>query len=491
MTATAAPESTDAQPARPLPAVPGPRSARGPSPTRDRFLDALRLLVMVLVVLQHWSLPVLSYSSSSGVLTTGTVISTDGGFALTWIAQVMPLIFFVGGAANLLSHRSAAAKGTSTSEWLAKRLRRLAWPVLPLAAAWMAASSLLIAAGVPEQPVRIGAEAAGIVLWFLAVYVLVVVATPVLARADARFGWYATAALFAAAAVVDAVRFGTGIEAVGYLNVALVWPVVHQLGFRYAAGEIRRLPAAGLAVGGFATAAALAAVGPYSANMTGVFAIEASNVAPPTLLLAAVGAGQIGLAVLLRGPITAWASRPGPARVLDWASPRLMAVYLWHMVPLAAVAAAFVLVLGLPTPAPLTAPWLVWCALGAVVLIPMLWPVLWWMPRFEEPPKALHGDPGMVRVLASGALTGGGLLILTEFGLDAGWVPLTGALAVAAGLLLTRRRTAGGPPNGIGPSAVPVPVPLRISGISRWAVHVAVALGAGARRLTAAGGLLR
>ncbi|MFC3999387.1 acyltransferase family protein [Nocardiopsis sediminis] len=490
MTATAVPESAGAQPV-PRPAVPEPRRTREPGPARDRFLDALRLLVIVLVVLQHWTLPVLSYSASSGEVTAGTVISTDGGFALTWIAQVMPLIFFVGGAANLLSHRSAAAKGTSTSEWLAKRLRRLAWPVLPLAGTWMAASSLLIAAGVPEQPVRIGAEAAGIVLWFLAVYVLVVVATPVLARADARFGWYATAALFAAAAAVDAVRFGTGAEWAGYLNVALVWPAVHQLGFRYAAGAIGRLPAVLLAAGGFAAAAALAALGPYSPNMTGVFAIEASNVAPPTLVLAAVGAGQIGVAVLLRGPITAWTSRPGPARVLDWATPRLMAVYLWHMVPLAAVAAALVLVLGLATPAPLTAPWLVWCALGAIVLIPMLWPVLWWMPRFDEPPKALRGDPGMVRVLASGALTGGGLLVLTENGLDPGFVPLAGALAVAAGLLLTRRHPGDRPRRG-GPRVVQAP--FRASGISRWAVHVAVTVSAGARRLTtaaASGGLLR
>ena len=51
--------------------------AAAPAPrTRDRFLDVLRLFVMVLVVSQHWWLPVLSVQTQ-GELSAGSVLSSE------------------------------------------------------------------------------------------------------------------------------------------------------------------------------------------------------------------------------------------------------------------------------------------------------------------------------------------------------------------------------------------------------------------------------
>jgi hypothetical protein len=415
--------------------LPSPRTPR-PGAGRDRFLDVIRLFVMALVVMQHWWLPVLVHEPGS--LEAGSVLSTEGGFVLTWVVQVMPLIFFVGGAANLISWRSASGRGMSASDWFARRLRRLAWPVVPLAALWIVASHLLVLGGAPAQAVLVGAEAAGMVLWFLAVYVLVVVSTPLLFRAQELFGWWVPIALLAAAAAVDLTRFSTGADWVGYLNVAFVWLGVHQLGFRYATGTIRLRYAAGMVAGGAAAALALTMFGPYSLNMTGVFATESSNVSPPTLVLAAMGALQIGVAVLLRERISAWSERPGPARLLDRICPQLMTVYLWHMLPLSVVAGVLVFGLGIDTPEPLTGLWVLWGVLGLVVLVPLIVPLAHWAVRFENPPKALSGSPGMVRVLAAAALVGGGMLLLTVSGLGLGMGPVLGLLAVLSGVVLTR-----------------------------------------------------
>ncbi|MGW5876833.1 acyltransferase family protein [Nocardiopsis terrae] len=412
------------------------RTSPRPGGGRDRFLDALRLFVMVLVVAQHWWLPVLTVQSE-GELAAGSVLSTPGGFALTWVSQVMPLIFFVGGAANLISWRSASARGESASVWWAKRLRRLAWPVVPLAVVWILACHLLVLAGAPEQPVLVGAGAAGMVLWFLATYVLVVVATPLLAAAQDRFGWWVPAGLLTGAVLVDLARYASGVDAFGFLNVAFVWLAVHQLGFRYATGAIRRSHAAWFAGAGAVAAVVLVAAGPYSLNMTGVFAAENSNVAPPTLVLAAVGAVQVGVAMLLRDRIAAWTDRSGPARMLDRVSPQLMTVYLWHMLPISVVAGVLVYGLGVDTPEPMTGLWLLWGVLGVVVLLPLILPLAHWAVRFEEPPKVLGGDPGTVRALVAAALIGGGLLALTVAGLGFGLAPVLGLVAVVSGLLLT------------------------------------------------------
>lgn len=184
--------------------------------------------------------------------------------------------------------------------------------MVPLAVVWIVSCHLLVLGGAPAQPVLVGAGAAGMVLWFLASYVIVVMATPILVAAQERFGWWVPAVLLVGAVVVDTVRFNSGVEWLGYLNVAFVWLGVHQMGFRYATGSIGKAQAAWLAGVGGASALLLAWFGPYSLNMTGVFAAETSNVAPPTLLLAALGALQIGISVLLRGWISAWVDRPGP-----------------------------------------------------------------------------------------------------------------------------------------------------------------------------------
>ncbi|MFD2350908.1 hypothetical protein ACFSTC_18610 [Nonomuraea ferruginea] len=131
-----------------------PRTAQPAA--RDPFIDVLRVLGMALVVLQHWTIPVLGYDGAR--LTTGNALATPGVWVVTWISQVMPLVFFAGGAANAISFRRSAAGGP---RWLTGWLRRLAWPLLPLAAVWIPLPHLLLALGVPEQPLEVGGAADG------------------------------------------------------------------------------------------------------------------------------------------------------------------------------------------------------------------------------------------------------------------------------------------------------------------------------------------
>src|SRR3569833_692017 len=70
---------------------------------RDRFLDVVRAGAILADIAQHWVMPELSYSG--GTLATGNALATPGWWVVTWLSQVMPLVFFAGGAANLLSYR--------------------------------------------------------------------------------------------------------------------------------------------------------------------------------------------------------------------------------------------------------------------------------------------------------------------------------------------------------------------------------------------------
>ncbi|HEX4813551.1 MAG TPA: acyltransferase [Nonomuraea sp.] len=410
-------------------AEPRPRARPGESTARDPFVDLLRVLGTALIVLQHWTIPVLSYDGVR--LVAGNALSTPGVWAVTWLSQVMPLVFFAGGAANALSYgRSAHA----APRWLAVRLRRLAWPLLPLAAVWIPLPHVLLTFGVPAQPLELGSRLTGQLLWFLAVYLIAVVATPYALRLHERHGLLVPAALAAGAVVTDVARFSTGFDAVGYLNVGFVWVAVHQLGFFHVQGRLRR-PAA-LAVGGFGAAALLVAYGPYPGSMIGLPGAAVSNMAPPTLALLAVGLGQIGLATLLRP----WLARLPLGRLLGWAGPRIMTVYLWHMPALFVATGLVVVLLRVGTPVPGSAFWWAGWPLWFGLLCLVMWPLIWLFARYEAPPALPYGTAGWGGMLAAAGLVGGGVLALTVGGFAPGGGPFLAVLAVLGGLLMTAPR---------------------------------------------------
>lgn len=439
-----------------------PAPARGPAAPgpRDRFIDILRVFGMVLVVVQHWAMPVLSYAG--GRLATGNALAAAP--FVTWISQVMPLVFFAGGAANAISFRSAvrraglpdtgetgrAARERSTRrpsaekrtarewtarEWTARRVRRLAWPVAPLAAVWLPLPHLLTALGVPAQPVEVAARTVGQLLWFLAVYLLAVVATPCLLRVRAGV---ALPVLAGGAVLTDVVRF-SGLEAAGYLNVAFVWLAVHQVGFRYADGGLEWLRgrrAAALAVAGFAMVAALVAAGPYPASMIGMPG-AISNMAPPSACLLALFAGQLGLAMLLRPALNALARRPRAEAVLTALAPRMMTVYLWHMTALVAVAGLATIGFGPSAPLPGSAAWWSGAPLWLAALAPVLLGLTALFGRWEEPAGAATGR----HMTVAAPLVGGALLTFTVTGFAPGPAPVIASIALVGGLCLVSRRT--------------------------------------------------
>ncbi|MFI6453370.1 acyltransferase [Streptosporangium amethystogenes] len=439
--------------------IPGPATRpavrTAPAPAgRDPFIDVLRVFGMALVVLQHWSMPVLSFAD--GRITTGNALATGNGWMITWISQVMPLVFFAGGAAGAISRRAAVRRGDATPAWLATRLRRLAWPVVPLAAVWLPLPHLLLTLGMPEQPVMTASRLAGQLLWFLAIYLVAVALTPPMLRLNMAYGWRVPATLAAGAVAVDLLRFTSGLDLAGLPNIVLIWLAVHQLGFLYADGLLGRPWV--LALAGYGLAAALVTFGPYPLSMIGMPGAAVSNMAPPTLALLSVGVGQIGLALALRRWIVSFAEWPGVSRALGWAGGRMMTLYLWHMSALFVIVSMVVVGMGVSTPEPGTSAWVSGWPHWLLMLTLAMWPLLRGLARFETPPSGRPYTGGMARIVVATALVGLGLLTLTAIGFVPGTAPLLGAGAIVAGLALTGPSFRTSPASRAGvPGPRPIP----------------------------------
>ncbi|TCP43645.1 acyltransferase-like protein [Tamaricihabitans halophyticus] len=402
---------------------------------RDPFLDLVRAGAILLVVGQHWLMPVLDFHN--GQLATGNALSTPGWWLFTWVSQVMPLVFFAGGAANFISLRAQHSRNGTTAEWLANRLHRLLLPVLALIAVWVPLPPLLAALGVPVQPLDIAGGIAAQLLWFLVVYLGTVLITPLAVRAHERFGLAVPGVLALASVLVDVARFD-GVPLVGYANAVFVWFAVHQLGFHYVDGFLRtasRARAAGLLVGGYAMTAALVAVGPYPASMVGMPDAPVSNMSPPTACLLAVTCGQIGLMLLLRPLLLRLVRRPALGTALSWIGSRSMTVYLWHMPALIAVAGLAVLGFGYATPEPGSAPWFAVAPLWLGVLGLTLAGLVRLFGGLEAVAKAPRSVPPRTQLVIGGLLAAAGLLGLAAGGFGAPTQPGVLALLEASPLL--------------------------------------------------------
>ncbi|MDC5697066.1 acyltransferase [Intrasporangium calvum] len=383
---------------------------------RDRFLDLLRAGSILAVVVGHWLVTDL-YWVDGEVRLRSTLGEAPGLWPLTWVFQVIPLFFFVGGYANRHSWLGVQQRGRGYAAFVDRRLHRLLAPTGVLLLAVVVANVGQAAAGAP------GLGAGGEILlqpvWFLGIYVVVSALTPVTLRWHTRWRWRVVLAALGVVAVVDVLRLAAGLTWVAYANVLVVWVLVHQLGYLYADGGLGRGQAAWLAVLG-GSALVVLTIGPYPARMVGVPGDELVNMNPPTAALTALALAQVGVAVLLRARAEHWLSRPRVWRVVIAANLSIMSIFLWHQ-PVMAVVARFLAPTGLPHPDPPGLGWwgvrVVWFGVAGLLLAI----VVLLVARFEQGAAPTPAAPTRAAtVTAVTAVTLAGLGLLGVAGTDAG-----------------------------------------------------------------------
>ena len=298
---------------------------------RNRYVDFLRAVSIMAVVIGHW-LVITPWVSADGVF-HGDHLLTRSVLAqwLTWIFQVMPVFFAVGGYANAVSWESATRRDTPYGDWLLARLRRLVLPALPLLALW-AAFALATWAGI-LGPTLVEVTSLGALspLWFLAVYVAVVALVPITRKAWLRFGVWSFWAPVLATVAVDLLAFGFGVTWLRWINYAFVWLAVHQLGYLWRDGRLGGARSSWpYAVGGLGVALIAVLALDYPVAMIGVPGADVSNTAAPTVALLALGIGQFGILLAAERPMRRWLDKVGPWTATVLVNGMIMTLFVWH-----------------------------------------------------------------------------------------------------------------------------------------------------------------
>lgn len=344
------------------------------SAARDRYIDFLRAFSLVVVVIWHWGFTILVVSETS-VSPTNPIGSTRGLWVATWLLQVMPVFFFVGGYTHRLAFDDYTP-GTSR-RFLKRRTRRLLVPALGLMAVW---AGIGIALEIVMDPAWTWSAVILVLspLWFMAVYVVLVLIAPLAIRAHWRWGELVPVWLLGLAGVLDVLRFSHGQGWAAWVNFGVIWGLAHQLGFQYdRLIETTKRVGWMFFWGGLFALIALTNMGFYPRSLVGVPGDRFSNMGPPTLTIVALIFLQIGVVVLVRDRVLHRLEHDERwQRAASWMTVNGMPLYLFHSTGMAVVVAVAYAAFGYRPPAEPNLEWWLtrplWIVLPLIATLPFL-----------------------------------------------------------------------------------------------------------------------
>jgi len=355
---------------------------------RDRVVDFLRAASILAVVLGHWMIATV-VEVDGELQGTNALAALDWLRPLTWAFQVMPVFFLVGGFANLRSLHADAEGHIDAGGFLARRADRLLRPTLVFVGVWLVLAAGLEQRADPSDLVRDITRIAAQPLWFLAVFILVVLAAPLQLRAHRARPALTLAGLAALVVLLDVLRLNDWLAGAAVVNYLAVFLFAQGLGFAYADGRFDSVTprrALGVGVAGLGVLVALTTIGPYPVSMIGLPGQRISNMSPPTVCVLVLGVAQAALLLAVRRPLGNWLQRSRVWRATIVVNVVVLTVFLWHLTAFMA-AGAGLLALGLPVVEVGTGAWWLQKALTLTVstvalvgLVTVFAPVERWSP---------------------------------------------------------------------------------------------------------------
>lgn len=389
---------------------------------RNRYVDFLRAASILFVITGHWLIATAFYRE--GLLESGDMLEIQPWTRwLTWLFQVMPIFFMVGGYSNAVSLDSARRRGVDYAGWLAARLHRLATPLLVLLLIWAALAIIMRVFGASRGVIQLASQASLVPIWFLAIYIMIVLLAPSTYAAWRRWGFASFWVFVALAVLVDIAFFRFGQQWLGWSNYFWVWLAVHHLGFAWRDARVGgpgRL--VGCSILGLAVLMLLIFEGPYPIAMAGSPGESVSNTLPPKVTLLALGILQFGLLLAIEAPMRRLLSGRKLWTATVLINSMIMTIYLWHVTILVVLVGLAYLTGGVGlTLEPGTAEWWLSRPLWLAVLIAALLPVALPLSTLER--RSLPADravPNAPRQVGGAGLICLGVAMLALYGFGGG-----------------------------------------------------------------------
>ncbi|MFT3861309.1 acyltransferase family protein [Micropruina sp.] len=318
---------------------------------RNHLIDLARALSVLVVVTFHCLLYQVVVVDGRPQVVPWAPQPHAAWWTASWLVMIIPLFFIAGGFAHALVVDKQRAQGRGYTYYLASRAHRLVGPLLIFVGFCTALTTAAAWLGPTGPAVALSVQFAQL-LWFIAVYLVIVGVAPFMVTLHDRTPWLPVVVLGVLAIAVDVWSFAAGDFQVRYANLLTVWPLCHQFGIAYHRGWFRTGAAwvPSLVIGLAATTIAVLIFGfGYPGSSIGLGDIPIANVLPPTVAMAVLGAAQVSvLGLLQRAGVAATLSRRNE-RALALANALAVTTYLWH-IPCIVIAGGLLVGLSLLVP---------------------------------------------------------------------------------------------------------------------------------------------
>lgn len=350
--------------------------ARKTPENRERVVDFLRAFSIICVVTGHWLIASVVKDSDGNVVGSNALSDLRFGWLLTWIFQVMPIFFFVGGYANYVGIRSFKRKNLGYAAYLTSRVRRMVKPVMAVLFVWVPVNFILDWRNVGSEDFsQLLSKIVTQPLWFIAVFITVTALSWPMYTLHQKYGPKFLLISAASPFLVDWMRFGFDNDSIGYLNI-FIWIWIHQLGFAYADGtllanadtETSRVSTQMWKKFGGLFMAIVGGIGlffcsgikkfgdvdvihnfakfchiddlPYPASMVGLPGEKISNMNPPTIAIMFLAITQIGLVIIFRDRLQKMLQNHKMWTITVAVNSMILTIFCWHQSALTIVTLA-------------------------------------------------------------------------------------------------------------------------------------------------------
>jgi hypothetical protein len=417
------------------------RAVENTPASRNRVVDIWRVAALLIVVFGHWLAASVWVQPDGTVTVMNTLEWIPYAAWATWLVQVMPIFFFVGGYANAATLQKRTANRRS---WMTNRFRRLYAPAVPVLIVWTAVA-LGLRAFVDHDLLYSGVLNATIPLWFLAVYLTLIALAPISYALWKRWGLATVVALVVGAVAVDIARYQFEIGWIAWLNLLFVWGAVHQLGYWWHTRKAADTPlphksAITLSVVSLGILIAVTWFGVYPVSMLDIPGTSLDNATPPTTAILLLGLVQVGIILATAPQVERFAFRRRVWRMIVGTSGLMMTIYVWHLTSLTLVIAGATYAFGgaLLTIEPGTAMWWSTRIFVFVILIGVTAALHVPFARFEtDIERRIHNRsmPAVIVGMTAGIVTLGATsfsYLITEDAQIHWWIPIVAVVTAYA-----------------------------------------------------------
>ena len=215
--------------------------------SRERFIDFLKTVGLLLLVINSFSFLDINYSGGEYLIINNSLMSSNLTI-VTWFTVGLPIFIFSMGFTNLIAWYSNVGRDGSQWNYLVDRINSLLGPVLVLIFVISIGLNFLLRSKLIPNYLTTSED--GVIslveftlwpLWLVSIYMVLVMFAPLTIYLHKKYPYLTLGAFVSTTIIIDILDVPINYSYIQVFNYLFFWLTIHQIGYFYADGKIQLL----------------------------------------------------------------------------------------------------------------------------------------------------------------------------------------------------------------------------------------------------------